>query len=299
VGNGKILKKLNFDRLWIQPASGDAGGALGAALIIWHKVLGHPRVLDSMLDSQKGSLLGPSFDRTQIGHFLESQDAFFEFFEVKTHLYEKVAHLLAQGKVVGFFNGKMEFGPRALGARSILGDARSPKMQKIMNLKIKFRESFRPFAPIVLKEDLKKYFELEHESPYMLLVAPLKKQLRRKLSVKERKLFGINKLNIRRSSLPAITHVDYSARIQTVDPQRNPDLYALLNTFKKQTGCAVLVNTSFNVRGEPMVCTPADAYRCFLRTDMDFLVLENFLVRKDSRHRMKRDKSWYNEFSLD
>lgn len=282
VGNGRILREGPYDKLWVQPAAGDAGGALGAALFIWHQLLERPRDPQS-LDSQRGSLLGPSYTDDEVARTLRQHGAVFTTCESNEELCAQVAELIVQDKVVGWFQGRMEFGPRALGARSILGDARSTKMQSLMNLKIKFRESFRPFAPIVLQEYVDQYFEMRprEDSPYMLLVAPVRHELRTRLGADYEQAFGIDKLHYQRSSIPAVTHVDYSARVQTVDAQRNPLLHRLLTHFYEQTGCAVLINTSFNVRSEPIVCTPEDAYRCFQMTDMDVLVLGRHVVLKE------------------
>ena len=287
VANGRLLREGPFENIWIQPAAGDAGGALGAATFVWHQLLDKPRQPGSG-DSQKGSLLGPRYSNDFIAHFLAEMEAPHERLEDESELLDAVAQLLAQGKIVGWFQDRMEFGPRALGARSILGDARNATMQATMNLKIKFRESFRPFAPAVLQERAADYFDLlpGQESPYMLLVAGVRQQHCLKLSEAESKKMEHDpdlrhRVNIIRSTVPAITHVDYSARIQTVDEPRHGRFYRLLKAFERQTGCPVLVNTSFNVRGEPIVCSPADAYRCFLATEMDALVLENFLLRKE------------------
>ena len=285
VGNGRILREGPFENLWIQPAAGDAGGALGTALFIWHQLLENPRQPGGR-DTQQGSLLGPAFSDDQIEESLLKAHAVFETAGDEGHLVDEVASLLAQEKVVGWFQGRMEFGPRALGARSILGDARSRSMQSVMNLKIKFRESFRPFAPIVLREYVDRYFEMRpyEDSPYMLLVAPVREEHRLSpLPSGEGqgvRAFGIQRLNQCRSTIPAVTHVDYSARVQTVDPQRNPLLHRLLTRFHEQTGCPVLINTSFNVRSEPIVCTPEDAYRCFMATGMDVLVLGRHILHK-------------------
>jgi len=298
VGNGKILRHGPFEKIWIQPAAGDAGGALGAACIAWYQYLGNPREADGVSDSQYGSFLGPKYERDHIKDFLDKQGI--SYTEISTaELPSTIADLLAQENVVGWFEGRMEFGPRALGARSILGDARSAKMQETMNLKIKFRESFRPFAPSVTREAVSKYFELEHDSPYMLLVAPLRKELCREMNADEHKLFGLKKLNLVRSELPAITHVDYSARVQTVEKNHNPLFYDTLKAFEKKYGCPVLINTSFNVRGEPIVCTPEDAYRCFMRTNMDFLIIGNFLLEKKNQKPLDKDIDWLKEFELD
>ncbi len=298
VGNGKILRNGPFEKIWIQPAAGDAGGALGAACLAWHQYLENPRQADGVTDSQQGSFLGPMFERNDIKNFLDKQGIHYTELS-NADLPPTIADLLAQENVVGWFEGRMEFGPRALGARSILGDARSAKMQETMNLKIKFRESFRPFAPSVTRESVSKYFELEHESPYMLLVAPVRKELCREMTAEEQKLFGLKKLNVVRSTLPAVTHVDYSARIQTVDRNQNPLFYDTLKAFEKMNGCSVLINTSFNVRGEPIVCTPEDAYRCFMRTNMDYLIIGNFLLEKKNQKPLEKDIDWLREFELD
>ena len=284
VGNGRILREGPFDQLWIQPAAGDAGGALGVALFIWHQLLEKSRDPQGK-DSQKGSRLGPSFSDEQIAQTLWQHGAAYTSCDSDEELCETVADLIAEDKVIGWFQGRMEFGPRALGARSILGDARSQKMQSIMNLKIKFRESFRPFAPIVLQEHVDRYFEMRpyEDSPYMLLVAPVKEEIRTKLGEDYEGAFGIDKLHYSRSEIPAVTHIDYSARVQTVDERRNPLLHKLMTTFHEKTGCPVLINTSFNVRSEPIVCTPQDAYRCFMMTDMDVLVLGRHVLRKDQQ----------------
>ena len=280
VGNGKILREEIFDKIWIQPAAGDAGGALGTAQFIWYNLLDKPREVVGV-DTQSGSLLGPAYTNDEIRNLLTTEDVQFESFEGdEAGLVERVAGLIADENVIGWFQGPMEFGPRALGARSIIGDARSPKMQTVMNLKIKFRESFRPFAPIVLREDASEYFNLKEgeESPYMLIVAPVQEAIRKPVDGSKQ---GLDKLNQKRSDVPAVTHVDYSARVQTVDEDRNPRLTALLRAFKAQTGCAVLINTSFNVRGEPIVCDPANALRCFWGTEMDVLVLGDYVVVRD------------------
>ncbi len=287
VANGKLQYEGPFRNIWIQPAAGDAGGALGGALFVWHQLLENPRA-PAPHDSQQGSLLGPSFSNEEIERVLESESAPGQRFDGEAGLLEEVAGLLAAGKVVGWFHGRMEFGPRALGARSILGDPRNPAMQSLMNLKIKYRESFRPFAPCVLKECAAEFFDLpdDAESPYMLLVASVREKYRVAISESDSKLMQNDpdlrrRVNVVRSTLPAITHVDYSARLQTVDEERHGRFYRLLKTFERKTGCPVLVNTSFNVRGEPIVCTPADALRCFLATEMDALVLEDFLLRRE------------------
>jgi len=278
VGNGVILREGPFDRIWIQPAAGDAGGALGAAQFVVHNLLGRPRqVLPS--DTQRGSLLGPRYESKDVRAFLDSQNVVYEDCTTEEQLADRVAELIEQENVIGWFQGPMEFGPRALGSRSIIGDARSPKMQSVMNLKIKFRESFRPFAPIVLREDASEFFDIapKHDSPYMLIVAPVRGDKRKPVDANAR---GLDKLKQLRSVIPAVTHVDWSARLQTVDGERNPRLAGLMRRFKARTGCPVLINTSFNVRGEPIVCTPQDALRCFLGTEMDVLVLENFVIRR-------------------
>jgi carbamoyltransferase len=297
VGNGRILREGPFERLWIQPASGDAGGALGAAYLAWHRHHNGPRQVNPS-DSMKGAYLGPAFSPTAIERFLTSQNAVYERLEPDA-LRRRVASVLAQEQVVGWFNGRMEFGPRALGGRSILGDPRSPRIQAQMNLKIKFRESFRPFAPSVLRERVSDFFDLDTDSPYMLLVAPVKKERQVAMTAEQEQLWGIDKLNVPRSDVPAITHVDYSARVQTVAADTSPDYHAVIKAFEDETGCGMLVNTSFNVRGEPIVCTPADAYRCFMRTDMDYLVLGPFLLEKTAQPHWEEDDRWMEEFPLD
>ena len=297
VANGKLLKEKVFDNIWIQPASGDAGSSLGAALIGWHENLQKSRVVNPH-DSMKGTYLGCSFSNKEIIEYLEGINATFQSLE-DSELFEKLAQILDEGKVIGWFNGPMEFGPRALGGRSIIGDPRNKEMQRVMNLKIKYRESFRPFAPSVLEEDVSKQFEMNVKSPYMLLVAPVKNELCKKMTKEQKKLFGIKKLNISKSSLPAITHVDYSARVQTVSMENNPRYYKLINAFKQRTGCPTIINTSFNVRGEPIVCTPQDAYRCFMRTEMDILVLQNQILFKTEQPKIEKDEKWKQEFELD
>jgi carbamoyltransferase len=279
VANGKILRERIFDDLWIQPAAGDAGGALGAALFAWHHVLGGTRKVAKGKDSMQGSYLGPEFSDEEIHAFLSKNRIPFESYP-GTEVLDRVADLLAAGKVIGWFQGRMEYGPRALGARSIIGDARLPDMQQRMNLKIKFRESFRPFAPSVLSGKAGEYFDLDRESPYMLLTADVREDKRAPLTGNEDLLRGIDRLNAARSSIPAVTHVDYSARIQTVHKETNPLYHALIERFHEKTGCPVIINTSFNVRGEPIVCTPEDAYQCFMRTEMDYLVLGSHLLDK-------------------
>lgn len=282
VGNGKILREGPFEKVWIQPAAGDAGGALGAAQMVWYHLLKNERTTQPELDNQSASLLGPAFGRDEIHAVLEEQGVVFEEYSDEGELCERVADLIANENVIGWFQGRMEFGPRALGSRSIIGDARSPKMQSVMNLKIKFRESFRPFAPIVLRERAHEYFDIreDQDSPYMLIVAPVREEKRRPV---EDGKFGIEKLNQLRSDVPAITHVDYSARLQTIDDRRNPRLAKLMQSFEAKTGSPVLINTSFNIRGEPIVCTPSDAIRCFLGTEMDVLVLENFVMLRTAQ----------------
>ncbi|GJL58228.1 MAG: carbamoyltransferase [Nitrospirales bacterium] len=298
VGNGRVLREGPFSGLWIQPAAGDAGSALGAALNVHYSYLNQPRVCQGPSDSMRGSYLGPRFSNEDITFRLQQLEARYEHVE-DSDLYRRVAEYLAEGKVIGWLQGHMEFGPRALGGRSILGDPRSEKMQSVMNLKIKYRESFRPFAPSVLRERVSEYFEMDTDSPYMLLVAPVAEKRRLAVQPDQQKLWGIDLLNVPKSDIPAVTHVDYSARVQTVSPDTNPRYYQLLQEFEKQTGCAVLINTSFNVRGEPIVCTPEDAYRCFMRTEMDVLVLENCLVLKEHQKPVPKDETWMKEFELD
>jgi carbamoyltransferase len=308
VANGRLLREGDFEDIWIQPAAGDAGGALGAALFVWHQLLDHPRRPEGR-DAQHGSFLGPRFTTDEIERALGRQGATGRRFDDETELLDHVAGLLAEGKVVGWFQGRMEFGPRALGARSILGDPRSPAMQATMNVKIKFRESFRPFAPAVIRERAAEWFDLDpgHESPYMLLVAPVLEHRRvpvdaEALEVMEHDPDLRKRVNVVRSEVPAVTHVDYSARLQTVDEERNPRFCRLLEAFDRLTGCPVLVNTSFNVRGEPIVCTPEDAYRCFLATDMDALVLEDLVVAKDAAAReagLGAREAYLAQFQLD
>ncbi len=298
VGNGRILREGPFRGLWIQPAAGDAGGALGAALSAWHQHEGQPRTADNVTDRMSGSYLGPAFSNDQIETRLKTIGAVYERLN-DDELFDYVANDLAGEKVVGWFQGRMEFGPRSLGGRSILGDARSAKMQSVMNRKIKYRESFRPFAPSVLRESVSDYFQMDCDSPYMLLVAPVQERRRLPFDPGQRDLWGIDLLNVPRSEIPAVTHIDYSARVQTVHKETNPRYYRLLKAFEGKTGCAVLVNTSFNVRGEPIVCTPEDAYRCFMRTEMDLLVLENCVLRKEDQKPLKEDSDWREEFALD
>lgn len=308
VANGRLLREGPFEDIWVQPASGDAGGALGAAQFVWYQLLNNPRQT-SAVDSQKGSLLGPGFSGEQIAASLKSAGIVFQQFDNVKSLMQHVAQLLAVEQVVGWFQGRMEFGPRALGCRSILGDSRSPKMQSVMNVKIKYRESFRPFAPIVLREAASEWFDISprHESPYMLIVADVSEGKRTQLSADALQVMSqsadlCERVNVARSEIPAVTHVDYSARLQTVDPIRNPRLHSLLTEFHTQTGCPVLVNTSFNVRGEPIVCTPEDALRCFMATEMDVLVLENCVVLKSknaTQQTAAERQSHLAKFSLD
>jgi len=298
VGNGRILRETPFKGIWIQPAAGDAGGAIGAALFTWYQYLGNARQADNKNDKQKGSFLGPEYDNEEIAKFLNEKNIPYTTLE-PAQIPEKVADLIADEKVIGWFEGRMEFGPRALGARSILGDARSPKMQEAMNLKIKFRESFRPFAPSVLREKAAEYFEIDAESPYMLLVAPVARSKRRPVTDDEEKLFGLERLNVLRSEIPAVTHVDYSARVQTVDRKTNPLFYDVIKKFDEKYGCPVVINTSFNVRGEPIVATPEDAYRCFMRTNMDYLIMGNALLEKKSQKPIDKDIDWLKEYELD
>lgn len=329
VANGKILRENIFKDIWIQPAAGDAGGALGAALAIWYQYNDQPRdveklIEDSRIDSHnkatvadgsvavktptkskiqqldlmRGSYLGPRFTNDEIKEYLDGVQAAYTYLE-DGELMPKLAEILEAGNVVGWFQGRMEFGPRALGGRSIIGDPRNSKMQSVMNLKIKYRESFRPFAPSVLCDRVSEYFELESASPYMLIVAPVQESLHIPMTPEQQQLFGIEKLNVPRSKIPAITHVDYSARVQTVHQETNPRYYDLINHFGERTGCYVLVNTSFNVRGEPIVGTPEDAYRCFMRTEMDYLVLENYIMDKTKQTPWQKDDSWQKEFELD
>jgi carbamoyltransferase len=298
VGNGKLLREGPFKNIWIQPAAGDAGGALGAALCTWYGYLDKPRLTTETTDSQKQSLLGPEFSDEETLEQVAQFGAVYKRVSGED-LFKTTAELLSKEKVVGWFQGRMEFGPRALGARSIIGDPRSISMQATMNLKIKFRESFRPFAPAVMREHVSEYFEMDCDSPYMLLVAPVAQGRRRKMSEEERTLFGIAKLNVPKSDLPAVTHVDYSARIQTVSSSQHPTFYKLLAAFNEKTGCPVLVNTSFNVRGEPIVCTPADAYACFMRTNMDALIVGNIVMLKEEQPKWQEREDWLTKFELD
>jgi carbamoyltransferase len=297
VANGKILRDVKFDKIWIQPAAGDAGGALGAALAAYHLYKGQPRSINPSIDGMKGAYLGPEFSQQEIERRLEAAGAAFSTLS-DDDLIEASAEALADGKALGWFQGRMEFGPRALGARSILGDARSPSMQSVLNLKVKYRESFRPFAPSVLREDVADWFEMDADSPYMLLVADVVERRRIPMTADQQKLFGIEKLNVPRSEIPAVTHVDYSARVQTVHRETNPRYHALISLFKQRTGCPVIVNTSFNVRGEPIVCTPEDAFRCFMGSEIEALAVGNcFLRKEDQKASMKRE--YQQEFALD
>jgi carbamoyltransferase len=327
VGNGRVLREGPFEQIWIQPAAGDAGGALGVAMSLWHRYLEKPRVSceaagtwerpsaagpgaifrtgppgpprpPRYADSMRGSYLGPCFSEREIQAFLDAHGYQARRLEPAA-LADQIAALMAQEKVIGLLQGRMEFGPRALGGRSIIGDARSPKMQSVMNVKIKFRESFRPFAPSVLREHVAEWFELDGDSPYMLLVADVQPSRRLRVPDEARSLWGIEQLNVPRSTVPAVTHVDYSARIQTVRRDTNPLYYDIIEAFYRRTGCPVIVNTSFNVRGEPIVCTPEDAFRCFMRTNMDVLVLENFVLLKTDQAALADDESWKKEFVLD
>jgi carbamoyltransferase len=297
VGNGRLLREGPFKRLWIQPAAGDAGGALGVAKLIWHRQFQAPRSACRNADEMHGAYLGPGFTDEAIEIFLQEVGAVYHQLD-RSCLLAAAARLLADEKVVGWFKGRMEFGPRALGSRSILGDPRSPRMQAKMNLKIKFREGFRPFAPSVLRERVGEYFEMEVDSPYMLLVAPVRRVRQVPMSDEQRRLWGIEQLNVVRSDIPAVTHIDYSARVQTVSRDVNPDYYDLISEFDKLTGCPVLVNTSFNVRGEPIVCTPRDAHTCFMRTHIDALVLGSYLLHKDEQDKWKETGDWRWELPL-
>jgi len=297
VANGKLLREGPFDDIWIQPAAGDAGGALGAALFTWYQYLDNPRSADNHKDSQGGSYFGPEYSNKEIESFLNEHSI--PHSPVDGEIIDRTVELLTQEKVVGWFQGRMEFGPRALGNRSIIGDARSPKMQRKMNLKIKYRESFRPFAPTVLAERISDYFEIDCESPYMLLVAQVKKERQIPMKEEEKDFFGLNKLNVVRSDVPAITHIDYSARIQSVNADDNPRYHQLIKKFEDKTGCPVIVNTSFNVRGEPIVQSPIDAYKCFMRTEMDYLALGDFLLDKKDQPEFIDDLDWREEFELD
>ncbi len=298
VGNGKIMQEGIFDHLWVQPAAGDAGGSLGAALLAWYQYLENPRSPRKEGDSMKGASLGPEYKNGEVEGFLKKNGAVYTVLRDE-EIPEKIADLIAAEKVIGWFEGRLEFGPRALGSRSIIGDARSPKMQSILNLKIKYRESFRPFAPSVIREKVSDYFEMKEDSPYMLLVAPVKESVRRRMTPEEEKLFGIEKLNVVRSLVPAVTHVDYSARIQTVNEKDHPLYYRMIKKFDEKYGCPVIINTSFNVRGEPLVCTPEEAYNCFMHTEMDYLVMGNFLIDKKDQKPLKDKEEWVKKFELD
>ena len=295
VANGKIIENQIFKNIWIQPAAGDSGCSLGASLAFWYIEQKKNRIVNKE-DNMKGSLLGPKFTNEEIKKYLDSSDIKYEYYDFN-ELINLVANELSKNKILGLFNGKMEFGPRALGSRSIIADPRSKDMQKNLNLKIKYRESFRPFAPIILEEKLKEYFKLEQKSPYMLLVSEIKEELKIKMSDNEKELFGLDKLNIKRSIIPSVTHVDYTSRIQTVN-QSNNFLYSLLKKFNEITQCPVLINTSFNIRGEPIVCTPKDAYKCFMGTELDILVMENFVIRKENQNKSIKD-DYRSKFELD
>ena len=298
VANGKLLRSGLFEDIWIQPAAGDAGGAVGCALFTWFQYLNNPRQADNESDMMQGAYLGPKFDNNAIGKFLKKNGYSYRLL-TDEEIPDLVADLIAEENVIGWFQGRMEFGPRALGARTIIGDARSPEMQKKMNLKIKYRESFRPFAPSVRAENISEYFEIDRESPYMLLVADVQKDRRVEMSAEQKAYFGLEKLNVARSDVPAITHVDYSARIQSVNSKTNPRYHEMLTKFYDKHGCPVIVNTSFNVRGEPIVCTPKDAYLCFMRTEMDYLVMGNYLLDKTEQKPLSGDSDWRSEFELD
>jgi len=300
VANGKLLQEKIFDNIWIQPASGDAGGALGVAQNIYYDHLNNPRIVNENQDSMSGSYLGIKYSNQEVKNYLDKINAKYIFVENFDEYCQKLVDYLTQDKVIGWHQGRMEFGPRALGARSIIGDARSTKMQSIMNLKIKYRESFRPFAPAVLREKITEYFEIpDIDSPYMLMVANVKKSIQKTMTKEQEKLFGIEKLNIPRSEIPAVTHVDYSARIQTVSQKTNPKFHQLLKKFEEKTGCSVLINTSFNVRGEPIVCSPEDSYKCFMRTEMDVLAIENFILLKEDQPKFDDKENWLKTFELD
>ena len=298
VANGRLLREGPFEELWIQPAAGDAGGALGAALLAWHRYLGKPRAADGRRDRQKGSYLGPDFGDGQIERFLTENQLPHQRLTPE-EIPERIAQLIEEHHVIGWLNGRMEFGPRALGARSILGDPRSKSMQSVMNLKIKYRESFRPFAPSVLVERASEVFEIDRPSPYMLLVAPVREERRIRMTEEEMRLFGIDKLNVARSDIPAITHIDYTARIQTVAREDHPLYYDTIEAFWRRSGVPLVINTSFNVRGEPIVCSPEDAYRCFMRTEMDYLLLGTFLLDKREQPKSHARLKWDQRFELD
>jgi len=298
VANGRILREGPFENIWIQPAAGDAGGALGTALAAWYQVENKPRKADGVRDNMRGSYLGPAFNDDEIGRFVRENGIPATRLS-DDQLFDRVAEDLAVGKIIGWFQGRMEFGPRALGARSIIGDARNPNMQATMNLKIKFRESFRPFAPSVLRERVNDFFEMDVDSPYMLLVGQVQPARCIPMNSKDQQLWGIDQLNVLRSDIPAVTHIDYSARIQTVHEDTNPRYHRLLKAFEKKTAYGLIVNTSFNVRGEPIVCSPEDAYRCFMRTEIDVLVLENYVINKADQKPLEADVDWKKEFVLD
>ena len=298
VANGKILRSGIFDDIFIQPAAGDAGGALGCAYIAWYQHLDNQRQVDGKKDSMKGAYLGPRYSNKQINEYLD--DKGYNYIKLEDdEVPEMIADLVAKQKVIGWFQGRMEFGPRALGSRTIIGDSRSPETQKIINLKIKYRESFRPFAPSIREENISEYFDIDRPSPYMLLVANVKRDKQLPMTKEQESYFGLKKLNIARSEVPAITHVDYSARIQSVSKQTNKRYHDMLTVFNEKYGCPVIVNTSFNVRGEPIVCTPKDAYLCFMRTEMDYLILNNYLLSKVDQNLLNNDSDWMSEFELD
>jgi carbamoyltransferase len=299
VATGKLLRSNTFKDLWIQPASGDAGGAVGAAYAAWHIWKNKERQVDPTQDSMNGAYLGPEYHSAEIVRMAKRNNAVFEEYPDSEQLYQYVADLLSHGKIIGWFQGRMEYGPRALGNRSILGDPRHPQMQKRLNLKIKYREGFRPFAPSVLEEDIDEYFELNRSSPYMTLVAPVQKKRRNPLPENYAKMGMYERLYHLRSDIPAVTHVDYSARIQSVSRRTNQKYWELINAFKDKTGYGLLVNTSFNVRGEPIVCTPDDAYKCFMRTEMDYLVANNFIFDKLKQPEWIQSDDWKDEFSKD
>ncbi|MGD0169533.1 MAG: carbamoyltransferase [Smithella sp.] len=298
VGNGKILREGPFDNIWIQPAAGDAGGALGAALFVWYQYLDNQRTIEGQKDFMKASCLGPEFSSSQLLHYFKTNNITYEELSSE-QIPVRIADLIAAQKTIGWFQGRMEFGPRALGARSIIGDARSSQMQEIMNLKIKFRESFRPFAPSVLREKAADYFNLDRESPYMMLVAPVKENIRREMTPQEQAYFGLDKLHVARSVIPAVTHVDYSARVQTVTEETYALYYGMIKKFDEKYGTPVIINTSFNVRGEPIVCSPGDAYMCFMRTNMDYLIMGNYLLNKEKQKPLSKDINWLNKYEND
>ena len=298
VSNGKLLRSNLFDDIYIQPAAGDAGGALGCALIAWYQHFGNSRNADGINDYMNGAYLGPEFNNDEIKEYLDKKGYQYQKLEDE-ELPEKIADLVASQNVIGWFQGRMEFGPRALGGRTIIGDSRSPETQKTINLKIKYRESFRPFAPSVREENISEYFDIDRPSPYMLLVADVAKKKQLPMTSEQDAYFGLKKLNISRSEIPAVTHVDYSARIQSVSKKTNSRYHEMITKFNEKHGCAVIVNTSFNVRGEPIVCTPRDAYLCFMRTEMDYLILNNYLLKKTEQSALDNDTDWMSEFELD